>query len=234
MQWEPVLAALAASDETVTRPLNVGEPPLGRIKAAAVSGRERVRQLRAMSGNDVAVAAAIMNSRDELIRELSPATFDDLQAVVSKRTEASTFKLPTPGKRVGNEATAPCRVEANFAKEPHLVPEHFVWEVYFVAKAGLAAENRLPDGFYPASFITGMRTGLRIQPSSMITLLDVASGAVAQVEALRSQEASATQIAAAVMNQRALLIRTLPRRDWAEIKVAAASVGARYFFQPVW
>jgi len=35
MQWEPVLAALAASDETVTRPLNVGASTLGGIEAEA-------------------------------------------------------------------------------------------------------------------------------------------------------------------------------------------------------
>ncbi len=234
MQWEPVLAALAASDETVTRPLNVGASTLGGIKAEALSGTERARQLRAMSSSDVAVAAAIMNIRDELIRELSPTTFDDLQAIVWKRTEAAAFKLPTPGKRVRNEAISPCRVEANFTKQPHLVPEYVVWDLYFGAKAGIAAEHRLQDGSFPDSFITGMRTGLRIQPSSMISLLDIASDAAAQVQALRSQEASDRQIESAVMSRRAHLIRTLPRRDWAEIKAAAASVGVKYFFPSVW
>jgi hypothetical protein len=235
MQWEPVLAALAASDETVTRPLNVGASTLGQIKAEALSGTGRARQLRATSSSEVAVAAAIMNIRDELIRQLSWATFDDLQAIVWKRTEASAFKLPIPGERVRrNEAISPCRVEADFTKQPHLVPEYVVWDLYFGAKARLAAEHRLQDGSFSDSFITGMRPGLRIQPSSMISLLDIASGATAQVEALRSQEASDRQIESAVMSRRAQLIRTLPRRDWAEIKLAVASVGVKYFFPSVW
>ena len=79
-----------------------------------------------------------------------------------------------------------------------------------------------------------MRAGLRIQPSSMISLLDIASDAAAQVEALRSQEAFDRQIESAVMSRRAQLIRTLPRRDWAEIKLAVASVGVQYFFPSVW
>jgi len=37
-----------------------------------------------------------------------------------------------------------------------------------------------------------------------------------------------------VMSRRAHLIRTLPRRDWAEIKAAVASVGVKYFFPSVW
>jgi hypothetical protein len=230
MQWEPVLAALAASDDTLTRPLNVGASTLGRIKAQALSGTERARQLRAMSSSDVAVAAAIMNIRDELIRQLPPTTFDDLQAIVWKRTEATAFKLPTVGKRVTNEAMSRCRVQADFKKEPHLVPEYFVWNAYFSAKAGIAAERRLQDGSFPDSFITWMCTVLRIQPSSMISLLNIASDAAAQVEALRSQEASDRQIESAVMSRRAQLIRTLPRRDWAAIKFSVAGVGAKYFF----
>jgi hypothetical protein len=109
-----------------------------------------------------------------------------------------------------------------------------VWDAYFGSKAGLAAEHRLQDGSFPDSFITGMCNGLRIQPSSMILLLDIASDAAAQVVALRSQRASDRQIESAVMSRRAQLIRTLPRRDWAEIKFSVAGVGGKYFFPSSW
>jgi hypothetical protein len=232
MQWEPVLAALVASDDTVTRPLNVGASTLGRIKAEALSGIERARQLRAMSSSDVAVAAAIMNSRDGLIRQLPATTFDDLQAIVWKHTEAAAFKLPTPGKRVMSLAVSRCHVDADFTKQPHLVPEYVMWKAYFGAQAGVASRHRLQDGSFSKSFIAGMRTGLRIQPSSMISLLDIASDATAQVEALRSQEASDRQIESAVMSRRAQLIRTFPPRDSAEIKFAVAHIGGTYSFPP--
>ena len=234
MQWEPVLAAIAASDDTLTRQLNVGGSTLERIEAQAISGTERARQLRAMPSSDVAVAAGIMNIRDELIRQLSPTTFDDLQALVWKRTEATAFKLTTRGKRVTNEAMSRCLAQADLTKEPHLVPEYFVWSAYFSAKAGIAAEHRLQDGSFPDSFITWMCTVLRIKPSSTISLLNIASDAAAQVEALRSEEASDRQIESAVMSRRAQLLRMLPRRDWAQIKFSVAGVGARYFFRSTW
>jgi hypothetical protein len=236
MQWEPVLAALAASDDTVTRPLNVGGATLGEIKAEALSGLGRARQMRTTSNNDIAAAAAILDSRDKLIRQLPATTFDDLQAIVWKRTEAAAFKLPTTGKRVMSmsAAVSPCRVEADFTKQPHLVPEYVMWNAYFGAQAAIASQNRLQDGSFSESFIAGMRTGLRVQPSSMISLLENASDAAAQVEALRSQNASDRQIEAMVMTRRAQLIRTLPRRDWAEIKFAVAQIGGTYFFPPGW
>jgi hypothetical protein len=234
LQWEPVLAALAVSDDTVTRALNVGAATLAQVKAAALSGTARAKQLRSMSSSDVGAAAAILNSRDELIRQLPEATFDDLQAIVWKRAEATAYKLPAPGKRTTGDAISRCRVEADFTKQPHLVPEYIVWNMYFDAKAHLAAENRLIDGSYPDSFIAGTRFGLRIQPSSMISLFDVASAAAAEVEVLRSQEAVDRQVESAVMSRRAQLIRTLPPRDWAEIKAAVAHIGVRYFFPSTW
>src|SRR5262249_35722460 len=85
MQWEPVLAALAASDKTLTQPLNVDADTLARIQTAALSGTNRAKQLRSTSNGDVAAAAAILESRDELIRQLPAATFDDLQSIVWKR-----------------------------------------------------------------------------------------------------------------------------------------------------
>lgn len=234
LQWQPILAALGNSDEPMSRLFDVSVTTKEQIKATAQSGTRRATQLKAMSGNDAAIAAAILSSRDELIRQLAPATFDELQALVSTRTERTAFKLPTLGNRVTSSADSRCRVAADLAKQPHLVPEYVVWDMYFAALAGDASGHRLSDGSFPDAYISGRRATLRIQPTSLVVLLNAALDSATQVEGLRSTGATRSEIEAVVMNQRARLIRTVPRNDWSQIKAAVARVGVRYSFPATW
>jgi hypothetical protein len=234
LQWQPILADLNSSDSATARHLNVGSDMLARVRIRVAGGIARSKQLRASASPEGAVAAAVLDTRDDLIRMLPQPAFDELQATVSARTSATAFTLPMRGKRVAEDSTVRCRVAVDFATDRHLVPEYMLWDLYFSSLAATATPKRLPDGTFPETFIADMRFGLNIAPLSMNHLLDIACDTTARIESLRASGTLERDIAAVVMSSRADLIRSLIPKEWAQIKRRAASSGGAYSFPPSW
>lgn len=178
------------------------------IRATYAAAEARIR--------DAALAEAVLDARDDLIRSLSDEALLSVNAE-AVRANARTFALPVAGRRT---ATSACQVSIRARQFPHLIPESFYWRFYFAQRAGAAKNFRvLPSGYSPLH-IEAVQRQLPLNSHDLTYVIDVATRVTTEIEGLRPDAPYVLGDELAVKGRNELL-RALPKETWRLVKADA-------------
>ena len=232
LSWTLVLDALAGNGE---------QQLLGSIPAAAPTHltiiRERLNRFQSQKARvnvaqftseprlrEAAIAEAVLETRDDLLRTLPQELFAELERA-SKKAAARVFSLPAPSRMTQTEdGQTACRVAIKGHEHPHLIREGLYWQFYFYSRAVTAEDYRLAPGVYTSAHISSVSRTLPVASDHIGHILEVATRVHAEIKALPESPQSDEEAERIALRAREQLLRTLPTTVWNAVKAEAHRV----------
>lgn len=222
--WEEAFGALVSEDPAFRRRLNLDSESLAMVSSLAKQALARLGQIRADQAVDplaryAEAAEHVLDARDGLIRAMPEGTFDALNVAVTAGTSTHSYVLPIRGVSRDEHGLTKCSLTVKAFDYPRVVPETAIWENYFETMAPIASRKKLPTGEYPTDLIFGLRAShLKVSPFYVAKILDATIAAKNRLDDVRQTNGQPTSIAAAVLETRAELVRSLPISVWSDLK----------------
>lgn len=204
--WEATFRRISADPSTAVRG-GINGPRALRLAASGASALAKANALRQslptapMAGvpqpvsqdRDLIIADAILDARDNELRELPTDEFERLTDYALETASTLEFVVPFTGRIVADDSgNRYCEAVARGDEHPHLVPEHQVWRLLFSGLTSIAdlANERFGE-FLDIDF-TRMTREMRMPIDDIKLLLRVARDTVNQDKALIAASAGAT------------------------------------------
>lgn len=222
----PPALALSASPALATLLRVRGAAVIDKVEALRSSLRTNEAGPGARSRDrDLLIADTVLDARDEVARQASPADFDAMLTLAESVARGQSFVVPTAGRIMSRpDGQQYCHATISGRDTPQLIPDHVVWNSAFRMFAKAASIERGSDGRVSDAFvITNQRTGMPSPAADIRMFVDIAADAAAEIAAEQSATRDGSTDAAlaqllrlqrVVMTARQRVLRSVSVEGW--------------------
>ena len=163
------------------------------------------------------VADAVLDARDDLMRDLSQEVFATLGNEATRAGE-KRVSLPAPGRPLISRAETNCQVTVRAKEYPHLIPENMYWRFYFLERAGAASRFRIAPNEYSPLHVSTVQKTLQIPAEDIVRVINIASNVIAEIDRLPKTAANDLVAYEIADTGRVQLLKTLQKSSWLAVK----------------
>lgn len=213
----------SAARASLSRELQVSDAVVESVLAAATTRRSPLGVRTARPRNPLTEQADLeIDARDRLRRSLSPEDAARVEEWVANNSD-QFHRLGVAGRAVTDPSgRVLCRVSVNGNVNPHLIPEHEYWGVYFQFLARTANLKATEDGRWGQEFIRALQeTQLPLSEDQLVALVGVAVATDKKLQQLRvisnpnvDHQARVAEMRDVVIDARTRLLMSLDPKSW--------------------